>query len=265
MARTDTFNNWATDVADSIREKTGKTDKIPANQFDTEIKNITTSEAPELQDKTIEITENGNQSVTADEGFDGLGNVDITVNVETPAPNLQDKSITITENGTLIITADEGFDGLNKVEIVINVANSSQEIIIDKQYVDTFVAGTIDGTRPPTYINSVNDNRAQYIGFNLKIIPGEEYTFVGGTSNFNFAVMQIGQDTVDNVLNGASFDAIAGILANTGWTSNNFTFTAVEGATNVWISAKKTSGSDFTTSDLKNLLPCYIEGPVYKG
>lgn len=178
---------------------------------------------------------------------------------------LQDKSITITENGTLIITADEGFDGLNKVEIVINVANSSQEIIIDKQYVDTFVAGTIDGTRPPTYINSVNDNRAQYIGFNLKIIPGEEYTFVGGTSNFNFAVMQIGQDTVDNVLNGASFDANAGILANTGWTSNNFTFTAVEGATNVWISAKKTSGSDFTTSDLKNLLPCYIEGPVYKG
>ena len=40
MARTDTLGNFVTDIANSIREKTGKTDKIAANQFDTEIKNI---------------------------------------------------------------------------------------------------------------------------------------------------------------------------------------------------------------------------------
>lgn len=40
MARTDNFTNFATDVADSIRIMTGKTDKIPASQFDTEIKSI---------------------------------------------------------------------------------------------------------------------------------------------------------------------------------------------------------------------------------
>jgi surface protein len=40
MARTDTFQNWATDVADSIRAKTGKTGKIPMANFDTEIASI---------------------------------------------------------------------------------------------------------------------------------------------------------------------------------------------------------------------------------
>lgn len=37
---------------------------------------------PTLQDKYIEITENGTQSVICDEGYDGLNKVDINVNVE---------------------------------------------------------------------------------------------------------------------------------------------------------------------------------------
>ena len=40
MARTDSLNNFLTDVADAIRTKTGGTDKIQASQFDTEIDNI---------------------------------------------------------------------------------------------------------------------------------------------------------------------------------------------------------------------------------
>lgn len=35
-----------------------------------------------------------------------------------PAPNLQDKSVTITENGTQNITADSGYDGLGNVEVI---------------------------------------------------------------------------------------------------------------------------------------------------
>lgn len=38
--------------------------------------------APNLQDKEINITANGTQNIVADNGYDGLGNVDITVNVE---------------------------------------------------------------------------------------------------------------------------------------------------------------------------------------
>ena len=35
-----------------------------------------------LQDKAIEITENGTQTITADEGYDGLNNVSVTTNIE---------------------------------------------------------------------------------------------------------------------------------------------------------------------------------------
>lgn len=55
MARTDTLSNFLTDVADSIREKTGKTEVIPASSFDTEIANIETGE---------DITEYFKESIT---------------------------------------------------------------------------------------------------------------------------------------------------------------------------------------------------------
>lgn len=40
MARIDNLTNFLTDVANSIRSKTGKTDAIPAENFDTEIESI---------------------------------------------------------------------------------------------------------------------------------------------------------------------------------------------------------------------------------
>lgn len=40
MARTDNLNNFLIDVADSIREKKGTTELIPASEFDTEIDGI---------------------------------------------------------------------------------------------------------------------------------------------------------------------------------------------------------------------------------
>ena len=55
MARTDNFINWATDIADSIREKTGKTDKIPASEFDTEIKSIQSDTSVDGGDSSLNI------------------------------------------------------------------------------------------------------------------------------------------------------------------------------------------------------------------
>lgn len=37
-------------------------------------------------------------------------------------PSLQNKSVTITENGTQNVTADTGYDGLNNVEVITNVS-----------------------------------------------------------------------------------------------------------------------------------------------
>lgn len=42
-------------------------------------------------------------------------------------PSLQNKSVTITENGTQTITADSGYDGINEVEVTTNVQGSSSD------------------------------------------------------------------------------------------------------------------------------------------
>lgn len=62
----------------------------------------------------IEITENGTVDVS--------NYANANVNVPTPTPSLQSKSVTITENGTTTITADNGYDGLDEVEVTTNVS-----------------------------------------------------------------------------------------------------------------------------------------------
>ena len=75
MARVDNLENFLTDVADAIKTKKGTTDKIPAANFDVEIKNIEIGTKINNQDK--DITKNG--TYTADEGYTGLGTVIVNV------------------------------------------------------------------------------------------------------------------------------------------------------------------------------------------
>lgn len=71
-------------IANAIREKTGKTDSLLVSAMAEEIEGITTKSDPILQDKNV--TENGEYS--ADEGYDGLGKV--TVEVVEDLTNLVD-------------------------------------------------------------------------------------------------------------------------------------------------------------------------------
>lgn len=55
-----------------------------------------------------------------------------------PDPVLQDKSIEITENGTTNIIADEGYDGLNSVDIIVNAAEDlTAELTAQNELIDT--------------------------------------------------------------------------------------------------------------------------------
>lgn len=73
---------------------------------------------PNLQSKDVSITENGETTVTADSGYDGLSEVDIETNVQ---PDLESKSVTITENTTTTITPTSGKDGISSVSVTTNV------------------------------------------------------------------------------------------------------------------------------------------------
>ena len=55
----------------------------------------------------------------------------ITGSYEGESPSLQNKSITITENGTNTITADTGYDGLDEVEITTNISSSGTNVLMD--------------------------------------------------------------------------------------------------------------------------------------
>ena len=131
MARTDNLNNFLTDVADSIRTKTGKTDKIKASSFDTEIESIET----------------------------GGGE-----------PTLEEVTTTITSNTTTVITPSEGYDGIGKATIVTNVDSSSGRIPSKYQEVEyigksSATASYIDTKYKPTYNTKVVATASIFSGF----------------------------------------------------------------------------------------------------
>jgi len=74
-----------------------------------------------LQNKSASYTANGNYTIQADSGYDGLGTVSVAVNVPTPSPDLQSKTETYTANGSYTVTPDSGYDGLSGVDVEVNV------------------------------------------------------------------------------------------------------------------------------------------------
>ena len=67
--------------------------------------------------KSIEITENGEYAVVADSPFLSIGKVDIDVNL----PLQEDKSVMIADNGTYTVTKDDGYVGMVDVDIVVDL------------------------------------------------------------------------------------------------------------------------------------------------
>ena len=100
------------EIAIATREKTGKTGKMTVRQMSSEIRSIATKSDIKLQEKTA--SQNG--TVTADNGFDGLSKVHVSV----PDREVKLQNKVINENGTY--SADSGFDGLGNV--TVDVAGS---------------------------------------------------------------------------------------------------------------------------------------------
>ena len=100
---------------------------------------------PSLESKTVDITSNGTMNITPDSEY-GLSNVTVNTNVQ---PTLQNKTVTITNNGTQTITKDDGYDGLGNVTVTTNVEGGGSignYINIETPFYGTSIIQCINGT-----------------------------------------------------------------------------------------------------------------------
>lgn len=85
---------------------------------------VTVNIQPNLQEKSVTITENGTTDVTPDTGVDGISKV--TINTAVPVPETEEKSVNITNNGNTSVTPSTG-KVLSKVDITVNVPSTPVE------------------------------------------------------------------------------------------------------------------------------------------
>lgn len=137
---------------------------------------VTVNVQPELQNKTVEYTENGEYSVTNEPEYDGLKQVKINVSI----PNVS-TAVTITENGTTTLIPDSGY--YNQVDINVQVP----EPTLESKTVDITANGTMNITPDSAFGLSnvtVNTNvqpalqeKSVPLGINetVEITPDTEY------------------------------------------------------------------------------------------
>ena len=144
------------DSKDVTITENGSTTVVPDENFDVLTKvNITTDVNPALEDKSVEITENGDYNYTASAPYYGIGNFNVKVNVQWPVessktvnpsfneditvlpsegfdamssvivkkavPNLEDKNVEINENGDYSFSKSAPYDGIGNFNVKVNV------------------------------------------------------------------------------------------------------------------------------------------------
>lgn len=140
------------------------TPKSALNTTSKDIQNLSSDCPPcpevNLTTADVEYTENGEYTVTPEEGYDGLTKVDITVNIPSDVKN-QDKFVTPTTSSQTI-TADSGYSGLGTVSVSAVTSSIDANIAagnIKSGVTILGVTGTVtEGITPTGNINITNTN-----------------------------------------------------------------------------------------------------------
>ena len=124
-----------------------------------------------VQSKSVTYNENGEYTVTPDQGYDGLSSVDISVNVPDIPAVLQEKTVN-SSTSSQSVTYDSGYDGLSSVTIepytldskTVNSSTSQQVITSDKDGLSsvtvepyTLDSKTVDPSTSQITVNSSAD------------------------------------------------------------------------------------------------------------
>ena len=218
MARTNNLTNFLTDVAGAIKEKKGSETDIPAVNFDTEIRNLPSQGT--YEEKTVNVTQNGTQTITPSQGYDAIDELTINASVQ---PSLQSKSYSFTQNTTTTLTPEQGYDGFSSIGLNINVPTGgvdpsdatavANDIVAPKTaYISTGkVTGTLpivneyapqDASTPSVYIREQYDlsGYASLVGSNTWAITysydtGNIYLIKTRNTSYNHLMVEVDGNT----------------------------------------------------------------------
>jgi hypothetical protein len=151
----------------------------------------------------------------------------------------------------------------NNLQTVIDMINNLPEAgeggggIKQTQYINSMQAGTLIGT-PPNYLNTKNKNRGTYLGFDIKITPGEVYTIVGQTA-YEYRVLQVDEATATAMKNGETVPDTM-FIADTGYMgTHEFGVLAAENAAYLWCMCRNPENYEATV-ELDKAVPIRIIG-----
>lgn len=126
MARTDTLTNFLTDVANSIRSKTGKSEAIDCEDFDTEIESISGG-GGDLPNKYVTFTEWNSNGYPTKAKVEGITQIGSYFFIAPNANSVTSKIVNITLPSNTTYLAEACFKYLSNLE-TINLPNGITEI-----------------------------------------------------------------------------------------------------------------------------------------
>ena len=162
------------------------------------------------ESQSVEVTENGSQTIVPTAGKSGIRKVALNINVPSSGGNLQEKSVSITSNGTTEVTPDAGYDGMSKVTAVVNVAGcvvgggSVSFIDYDGTVIETWalssLASKTELPTPPAHDRLVfqqwNWTLEDIKAANAEMTVGALYTTASGLTEFHIRVTKVSGLTI---------------------------------------------------------------------
>lgn len=218
MARVDTLEHYLTDIANSIRAKTGESGTIDASNFDSQIGTIGSN--PNLQDKSVTIQTNTTTNITCDSGYDGLGTVSVTTIV--PSPGTPSKGVVFSDWNNNGYPTTAAIVGLTTVPFYYLSPNSSNivsflstitvpEGVTKIDQYAFYGCGSLTTVNLPSTLTTINQNAFRNCNMlSMSSLPSsittiQQFAFQGCT-NITFTslpsgVTDIGQYTFQNCSN----------------------------------------------------------------
>lgn len=165
MARINDLEDFLTDVASAIKTKKGDETDIPASQFDAEILALPSQGI--YQTKSVTLRANGTTTVTPDENYDAIEQLDITVQVPDPMVFIY-YPVTLNANGTINTYSSE--ISYSNIKSILASSTKSAFLEVTQGNLTFYVQAIQDiNTSPIKFISPyiASDNMLRMIEFTL--------------------------------------------------------------------------------------------------